>query len=481
VALREDTDVNPRIAGASPGRLPTLILRLALVYAAGLLLYGVWAQRTVYSVLLLSVVLLLVWVMRLGPVHRSRAAFVLCSAAAAVYLCETALALAMPFRAGAAASVDGRAYDSRTYHRVVRELRASGDDAYPCLFPRALLAAPAPALSVLPLGSVAGVTSVYCNESGEYLIYRSDEHGFHNPPGMWDSPLDVAIVGDSFAQGACVESSKNFAALIRRRHPRTLNLGMGGNGPLLSLASMQEYLPDLRPRTILWFFYEGNDLDDLGDEFEHPVLRRYLQEPDFRQGLRGSQPEIDVALRQYGDSSLDLSSAAAPALDSLVHRLDLRTTLLRAARLSHLRGIANQVFDDPLGYSVRDEADQIARLGAVLERARSTAETWGGTVYFVVLPSWDLAVRESGRRKRSVESSLEAARKAGVPALDLTDALRSAPDRNETFYYPGSHYSETGHRIVAETVLDQLAPALSAGSHEADTLQSDVDQPQQVR
>ena len=102
-------------------------------------------------------------------------------------------------------------------------------------------------------------------------------------------------------------------------------------------------------------------------------------------------------------------------------------------------------------------------------------------MYFVVLPSWDLAVRESERRKRSAESSLEAARKAGVPALDLTDALRSAPDRNETFYYPGSHYSETGHWIVAETVLDQLAPAISDGSHEADTLQSDVHQPQQVR
>lgn len=36
----------------------------------------------------------------------------------------------------------------------------------------------------LPVAGMATTTTVFCNESGEYVVYESDEHGFHNPRGM---------------------------------------------------------------------------------------------------------------------------------------------------------------------------------------------------------------------------------------------------------------------------------------------------------
>ena len=57
---------------------------------------------------------------------------------------------------------------------------------------------------VIPLGGVGSVKTVYCNEGGEYTIYDADERGFSNPKGLWGAPAEVAVIGDSYTQGACV-------------------------------------------------------------------------------------------------------------------------------------------------------------------------------------------------------------------------------------------------------------------------------------
>ena len=129
-----------------------------------------------------------------------------------------------------------------------------------------------------------------------YVTYESDEHGFHNPKGMWKSGrIGVAVLGDSFAQGYCVPSDKSFVALIRNAYPATLNLGMAGNGPLLMLATLKEYLPLYRPKIVLWFYFEGNDLNDLQTEKKSDILMRYLKD-DFNQGVLAAQNDIDQSL-----------------------------------------------------------------------------------------------------------------------------------------------------------------------------------------
>ena len=99
-----------------------------------------------------------------------------------------------------------------------------------------------------------------CNESGEWITFRSDEHGFNNPEGIWQSrDISIAAVGDSFAFGACVPADKNFVAnpeeLSGYPEPRD-----NGAGPLVELAAVKEYLPSLRPKVTLWFYLELNDL-----------------------------------------------------------------------------------------------------------------------------------------------------------------------------------------------------------------------------
>src|SRR5262249_55402503 len=138
--------------------------------------------------------------------------------------------------------------------------------------------------------------TLLCNESGSYVSYESDEHGFNNPRGLWtQGSVKIVALGDSFTHGYCVADDKNFIALVRRVHPGTVNLGMAGDGPLLMLATFREYVRVVKPRVVLWFYFEGNDLADLVHERTSTILTRYLED-GFSQNLIDRQIEIDKAL-----------------------------------------------------------------------------------------------------------------------------------------------------------------------------------------
>ena len=61
---------------------------------------------------------------------------------------------------------------------------------------------------VLPLTNPSNAHVVECNEGPGYLEFRSDEHGFNNPPGLI-GPVDIAVIGESFALGHCVAPSSS--------------------------------------------------------------------------------------------------------------------------------------------------------------------------------------------------------------------------------------------------------------------------------
>ena len=211
------------------------------------------------------------------------------------------------------------AWDSRTRFEVVRDLRAAGETAYPAVFPNYLLQTRidgkthspfrfADGREYLPLGGVAGVRTVFCNEMADWVEFVADRYGFNNPDDVWDRrPIDVLALGDSFTQGTCVPVPNGFVDRIRASIPATVNLGMSGSGPLAELAALTEYGPALRPRRILWFMYPGNDLDDLAIEARSP-LRSYLSDGAGR-ALMERREQVDQALRAYVDGLIAVSDA----------------------------------------------------------------------------------------------------------------------------------------------------------------------------
>jgi hypothetical protein len=195
---------------------------------------------------------------------------------------------------------------------VVFDLRRDGLDAYPAFGVGALLyelhkrhdrgeAIPAPfhtdGVPMIPLTGVPNSHTVLCNESGEFIRYFADEHGFNNPPGLHVvDRTQLVVIGDSYVSGYCVRPGEGLVGQLRRSFPRTLGLGNIGNGPLLDLALLREYAAALRPDHVLWVYYE-NDLENLNTEQRFPLLLRYL-ELDFSQDLVRRQEDVVTIVRE---------------------------------------------------------------------------------------------------------------------------------------------------------------------------------------
>src|SRR5215471_6881565 len=197
--------------------------------------------------------------------------------------------------------------DPRGTTEVIADLRKKGIDAVPIVSPSNNLFIDQPdgtvtsAISidgteVIPFGAISNRVTVLCNENGYFVSYETDEHGFPNPRGIWNrNDIDIAAVGATFLHGYCVPPDKTLAAPIRHQYPLFLNLGMAGDGPLFMLAKIKEYLPVIKPKLVLWFYYEGNDLTDLQNERKSKLLMNYLKD-NFTQRLLSRQAEIDKAI-----------------------------------------------------------------------------------------------------------------------------------------------------------------------------------------
>jgi hypothetical protein len=359
-------------------------------------------------------------------------------------------------------------FDSRTKLQVIQDLKSAGVSAVPSIVPLSLLEQESPGTrrsvitlngrETLPHGGISNRFTVYCNEEGQYVTYQSDEHGFHNPKGIWGADsVDAIALGDSFTQGGCVPSEKNFVSVIRNRYPKTLNLGMAGQGPLNTLATLKDYGNTVRPKFVFWFFYEGNDISDLIYERQSPLLMRYL-EGGFNQNLVGRQLEIDQALANY----IKVETAernVPPRSDTESDRMRRTRQLLgKLAKLSPLRQRLGLIY----GVSADSEGDptdmaNMELLDRALKVAKATVDDWGGKLFFVYLPERD-SYLDHQRLVAERAQVLNIVRTVGLELIDLDPVFRSQSDPLALFPMRRlGHYNEKGHRLVGDEVLRSVS------------------------
>ena len=137
-----------------------------------------------------------------------------------------------------------------------------------------------------PLSGVSNSVTINCNEAGYYSMYESDKYGFNNPNYVWDNyDVEYALFGDSFVLGDCVNRPHDIASVLRSLTKKnTINLGYKGNSPLAQLATVKEYIQN-GFKNIIWFYYEGNDLQGLAGEIQIEILKNYLEDKFFQGNL----------------------------------------------------------------------------------------------------------------------------------------------------------------------------------------------------
>ncbi|MBS0169359.1 MAG: hypothetical protein JSR62_03315 [Nitrospira sp.] len=364
----------------------------------------------------------------------------------------------------------GIPFDARNKIAVVRDLRRSGIDAFPSipvppLFRTAADNSMEPVLSIegsplVPLGGISQKRIVLCNETGLYAVYSSDEHGLNNPLGIWNTQnIDIAVLGDSFMEGQCVASDRTVSGMIRQRYGATLNLGRAGNGPLLELAGIREFLTHLQPRIVIWAYFEGNDLQDLfGRETRSSLLRNYLY-PDFSQGLIGKQREIDRALIAH-------TEAVETLIDQgLNQREPLEVRFERFVKLGNLRERMDALSGkQPLSLlqgerlEFLSDSDHAALFRHILLEARNAVQSWNGQLIFLYLPQGSRYGNQAVTSKDR-DRVLQLVEQLGIPIIDVHQVFSSAPD--PLMYFPfhipnvggAGHYTEQGYEVIAHHIL----------------------------
>jgi hypothetical protein len=305
------------------------------------------------------------------------------------------------------------------------------------------------------LAGIPNTNVVVGNETGEFATFRSDEFGFNGPTGLWNSgnPIQIAFLGDSFTLGCFVQPGECFADRVRRVYPRSVNLGGAGNGPLVELAGMREYLRNRRVGFIFWVYYEGNDLSDLVNrELQEPILVRYLKEPAFVQGLAAMQPQLTLEMRAFV-AARERDGADGNDLAPRGFGWAVRNHLELANWRTALRQMRTRLSTSPLS------ASAITPFKGVLEAARETAASFGARLVFVYLPAYERygggeSSTSGGRYKSDV---IGVVRSLGIDAIDIEPLFSNHPHPRGLFPFdlPG-HYTPEGHRMICDAMIAYL-------------------------
>ena len=131
---------------------------------------------------------------------------------------------------------------------------------------------------------------VYCKEASGLTEFQTNKLGFRSVINQnLDKPLDLILIGDSYAEGACVNAPYDIASNLGK-DSNLLNLGRGGSGPLFQYGLSKELfrLIDLKEITLkdgfdfVWIIFTGNDLKNLAEE-RQTKLSSYLNDDKYQQ------------------------------------------------------------------------------------------------------------------------------------------------------------------------------------------------------
>lgn len=301
--------------------------------------------------------------------------------------------------------------------------------------------------------AVAKCLPLAASSTREYEIVY-DRNGFRNR--LDRDAVDIAVIGDSFLE-AGPDSELLPALLEGLNHVSVANLGQSWYGPQQELVVLKRYAVLLRPRIIVWTFFEGNDLRDVHryntSREQWEAISRRLQSP----WMRSFGTNALLALHRLGKH-------CEPAQEAIVQSGLFRTA---GGDVRMYFGKAAQ----PLSGRDRNALEQV-RL--VFQEAHELSRHHRFHLMVLFIPMKFRVYSDLIRCEpdpgcadwvlNDLPQRLGRLLKAVSPAItyvDLTPHL-AAEARKGVLVYPldDTHWSPAGHRVAAAVVSERLAHVL---------------------
>ena len=306
-------------------------------------------------------------------------------------------------------------------------------------------------LRIFPLSGLPNKQTISCNESGYWSRFNSDQYGFNNPREEWSkSEYEYVLIGDSFLQGDCVNFPYDIANQIRAKLnlnnniSGVLNLGYGGNGPLIEYASLREYFPEKKVNKILIFYSDSNDFNDFNLEIENPILRKYFDNKDFSQNLKNKQSEINKILLKKFDSEIEKKND-----DRLIRFNEIK--FFKILKLHNLRYRLMWQFnlvliDDGEFNKLKSENEEL--IIDVFRKIKIFANRKNSDLYFVFLPSYP--GNSEGEEILKIINSLN------IPIIDIKKEVFDK-HHDPLSLFPlrvAGHYNEEAYDLISKKIIE---------------------------
>lgn len=300
----------------------------------------------------------------------------------------------------------------------------------------------------IPLGGKSNSLTIYCNESGYFSEFLSDRYGFNNPDEEWDKDnIKYLFFGDSFTHGACVNRPNDIPSNFRgkiKENSSVINLGWGGDGPLLQLAKLREYANLKKIENIIWIYYEYNDFADLENELKIPLLIKYFDKK-FSQELSKNQLKIDKIIE-------DFISKKEQEYKHLREK-DKKIELFRFIKLFKTRYLVQSFFIE----EATIKKNNIEKFKIILKEVKNFSEENEIQLHFVYLPSFY-------RFKYDLDSNFKnynLLKKIMLKEGNLID-LKQIIEKNKIDYVSlfqfgrPNHFSIDGYKKIADLIYKEL-------------------------
>jgi len=120
-----------------------------------------------------------------------------------------------------------------------------------------------------PVGTLPFTSTYFCSEGYGLIKFKSDRFGLRNNDSNWNNVMNksnIFIIGDSFAQGACVPDNSTITNhLEESTRKNIINMATGSNGPYEYKVVMKSILKTIvknskRNNTAILIFYPNDDL-----------------------------------------------------------------------------------------------------------------------------------------------------------------------------------------------------------------------------
>lgn len=277
-----------------------------------------------------------------------------------------------------------------------------------------------------------------------------DRQGFRNDHKI--EQASVVAIGDSFLEGTLVSGTEVLSSQLKRLlQVEVANLGQGGYGPQQELVTLKRYGLPLKPKLVLWCFFEGNDLDDVR-KYERYV--RQLEKIVKKQGSLGERSFTKNALNTLAG----LASPKSQHKGLEAHR--------RSCKFPSGNGAESEtLYFAHEGTPLSEE--ELASLDTAQNscfQAQRLCADGDAKLVFVYIPTsfrvycdfCEFPEDGYGRqwRPNDLPSRLEAWCKGqGIPYLDLTPALKGSAAKGELVYFTDdTHWNAKGHEVAGEAI-----------------------------